>query len=232
MGRFPTLSRSEVPRSLIVEPDFTRALPKFPVTAPLVRNFGLILDRFDMTCMGKLLVTLGEKMTKVHLHHIIPRYAGGNDDSSNLIALTPIQHAMWHYASWMRLGDCREFCSYKMLLGDINNPEFRKAAAMRGGLAMKRLAQTEEGQRRLSENGAKAGKLGNKAQRNRFKQEGRTIAEKTWLITTPSGEQFQITNLAKFCRENGLSKCHLSAVSKGKRKHHRGYKVEKLDPVD
>jgi hypothetical protein len=115
-----------------------------------------------------------------------------------------------------------------MLLGDVNNPEFRKAAAMRGGLATKRLAQTEEGRKRFSKNGAKAGKLGNVVQRAKFKREGRTIAEKTWLITTPDGEQFQITNLAKFCKENGLSNCHLSAVSKGKRKHHRGYKVEKL----
>ena len=55
------VSREESPKSFILEPDLTRVLPKFPVTAPLVRSFGLILDRFDMASMGKLLVTSGER---------------------------------------------------------------------------------------------------------------------------------------------------------------------------
>ena len=63
---------------------------------------------------------------------------------------------------------------------------------------------------------------------------GRTFSEKqklnlieanskTWIFVNPNGEKITIKNLAKFCRENNLSRTLMSYVSIGKRKHHKGW---------
>ena len=154
-----------------------------------------------------------------HKHHIIPRYDGGTDDSNNLVTLTPTQHSMWHYAEWLRKRDYRDYCAYKMILGDVNNPEFRAArnkafhhTIQEGGRKWR-----EKNPHKLTENGIK----GNKAQRDKLKQQGKTIAEKSWLITFDDGREESVTNLAKWCVENNYNKCHLSAISKGKRNYHK-----------
>lgn len=48
-------------------------------------------------------------------------------------------------------------------------------------------------------------------------------------IITPEGEKIVIRNLAKFCRENNLSKQNLGQVALGKRKSHKSYKAHFLD---
>lgn len=50
---------------------------------------------------------------------------------------------------------------------------------------------------------------------------------KGWSITLPSGDITKITNLSKFCRENGLQHSHLIAVADGTRNHHKGYRAER-----
>ena len=162
-----------------------------------------------------------------HKHHIIPRYAGGTDDDSNLVELTPVCHSMWHYAEWLRKGDARDYCAHKMILGDVNNPEFRKMAQKRSTEGIKRFAATEEGKNFYRGFGKENGRLGNKVQREKFAKEGRTIAEQSWIITTPTGEELQITNLAKYCRENNLLKNKMCEVAKGMWSHHRHYKVRR-----
>jgi len=60
-----------------------------------------------------------------HKHHIIPRYAGGSNYCENLVELTPIQHAMYHYADWRRKGDKRDYLDWKCLSGQIDNAELQ-----------------------------------------------------------------------------------------------------------
>jgi hypothetical protein len=56
------------------------------------------------------------------------------------------------------------------------------------------------------------------------KKIGDGLARK-YIITYPDGKEELITNLNKFCRENGLHKGNLTEVAQGKRKQHKGYKV-------
>lgn len=49
-----------------------------------------------------------------------------------------------------------------------------------------------------------------------------------WLVTNPNGEKFVITNLFKFSSANSLTPELMWAVAKGKQKHHKGWKCEKL----
>lgn len=163
-----------------------------------------------------------------HKHHIIPKHRGGTDDPSNLVEITPTQHAMFHFCEWKLWGDYKDFCAYKMILGDVKNPEFRSARTKAFSHILVQKAR-EAGVYDF-EISRERGIKGNKAQRDKFEEEGRTIAEKSWILTKETGETVEVTNLAKYCRENNLSKSHLCNVAKGNRKSHKGYiKVERLE---
>ena len=51
---------------------------------------------------------------------------------------------------------------------------------------------------------------------------------KNWIVISPVGEKQHIKNLAKFCRENNLTKTHMCRVAKGYAKHHKNWKCYKL----
>ncbi len=156
----------------------------------------------------------------IHKHHIIPKYAGGTDDLTNIVELTPTQHAMWHWAEWQRKQNYLDFCAYKMILGDVKNPEFRHARAKAfGHIGGKRVHEVHPNL--AKENGVK----GNKSQREKLAARGRTIAEKEWIVISPEGQETRIFNMAKFCRENGLQKSKMCAVAAGTRKQHKGWKA-------
>ena len=52
---------------------------------------------------------------------------------------------------------------------------------------------------------------------------------KTYIVTDPDGNTFTITNMLKFCEENGLRNESLNRVANGSWKHYRGYKVIKSE---
>ena len=51
---------------------------------------------------------------------------------------------------------------------------------------------------------------------------------KNWQVISPLGEKILIQNLYKFCLENNLDQGSMSAVSRGKRTHHKGWKVTQI----
>lgn len=159
----------------------------------------------------------------LHKHHIIPKYEGGSDDASNIVELTPKQHAMWHFAEWQRKEKWEDFCAFKMILGDVNSPGWRNAMARWAGKkgADALLKKYPQG----SDYWIQIGVKGNKAQREKFDAEGRTVAEKEWIVISPDGQTFKIRNMAKFCRENCLNNAHMCAVAAGTRKQHKGWKA-------
>ena len=60
------------------------------------------------------------------------------------------------------------------------------------------------------------------------KQRVRETFEAAWVITSPKGEQMNIVNLTKFCRENGLDQGNMVKVSKGLAKQHKGWTCFKI----
>lgn len=50
-----------------------------------------------------------------HLHHIVPKHAGGTDDPSNLIELTVEEHAREHYLLWNQYGRWQDKVAWKGL---------------------------------------------------------------------------------------------------------------------
>jgi hypothetical protein len=72
-----------------------------------------------------------------HKHHIIPRYEGGSNLQENLVELTTTQHAMWHYAEWVRKKDDRDYLAWKCLSGQIGKEEIQKIKSKIGYDKMK-----------------------------------------------------------------------------------------------
>jgi hypothetical protein len=71
-------------------------------------------------------------METYHLHHIIPRHAGGTDDPSNLVRVTREQHAEIHRQRWLALGDYYDCCAANVLSGNWTVEQARKEAAKLG----------------------------------------------------------------------------------------------------
>ena len=60
-------------------------------------------------------------MKTKHLHHIVPKHMGGTDDKSNLILLTPRQHALAHKKLYEKYGKWQDKIAYQMLSGQLTN---------------------------------------------------------------------------------------------------------------
>jgi hypothetical protein len=67
------------------------------------------------------------------VHHILPRYAGGTDDSENLVELTYKQHVFVHKLWWKATGDIQAHSAYRLMSGLETNKK-RELASMAGKL--------------------------------------------------------------------------------------------------
>ena len=55
------------------------------------------------------------------------------------------------------------------------------------------------------------------------------IRKQKWLVTAPNGNEQIINGLYKFCMENNLNTGNMIHVSRGKYKHHKGWKCQKME---
>ena len=64
-----------------------------------------------------------------HIHHIIPRHAGGDDSTENLVSLTVEDHAIAHFVLWKMYGRSGDLIAWKALSGDYSKDDFHREAA-------------------------------------------------------------------------------------------------------
>jgi len=118
--------------------------------------------------------------------------------------------------------------SYVNSLGPISGETKKKISEAQKGENSARWGkkQSEETKKKISE-ANKGRPAWNKGKKHTQAQIDKSAAghAKDYIITYPDGHEEKITNLAKWCRENNLHANCLTAVAKGKRKHHHGYKV-------
>ena len=55
-------------------------------------------------------------------------------------------------------------------------------------------------------------------------KETKNKMSKTYIITDPEGNEFEITNLNQWCKDNKMIHSNMCNVAKAKRLHHKGYK--------
>ena len=94
-----------------------------------------------------------------HIHHIIPKHAGGTDDPSNLVELTIEDHAIAHRMLWKLYGRKEDWCAWTGLSG-LDEENRRAACSLtqdrlweqgRHNFQKKNDAHTPEGRKRRSE---------------------------------------------------------------------------------
>lgn len=68
----------------------------------------------------------------IHKHRIVPGYEGGEYTEGNVVDLTLIQHAMWHYAEWLRKRNWQDQLAYKFLSGQVTLGEAQETAVIEG----------------------------------------------------------------------------------------------------
>lgn len=58
------------------------------------------------------------RLPGIERHHIIPRFDGGMDDTSNLVLVTVKEHVIAHWLRWQVLGKSRDYQAFLFRIGD------------------------------------------------------------------------------------------------------------------
>lgn len=77
---------------------------------------------------------------ETHIHHIIPKHAGGTDDSSNLVELTLEEHAQAHKELYEKYGRWEDKVAWKGLAGMIGKEEIISEVRRNAGLKGNKVA--------------------------------------------------------------------------------------------
>ena len=133
-----------------------------------------------------------------HKHHIIPKHMGGTDDPSNLVELTPAEHAEAHRLLYEQHGRWQDYVAWQGLAKLNANFDAAKQSMIEGGrkgAAKSNLRWKDPVQR------AKASKKMKEICSNREK----TRNGKIYQITHPDGTVEQVEGLRQWCLDRGYN---------------------------
>ena len=171
-----------------------------------------------------------------HKHHIIPKHMGGTDAPSNLIELTPKQHASAHKKLYEKYGKEEDYLAWKGLSGHIGKEEIIKGLLSMNGKRNQKKTQTKEAIQKMAKT-KKGSKLTEEHKKNiseglkghvvsdKQKKKVSESVSKEYIITNPQGRTFTIKNLLDFARKNNLDQGNLVKVAQHKLKTHKGFKA-------
>ena len=164
---------------------------------------------------------------------------GGTNDSNNLKEVTVKEHAQAHKELYEKYGHWQDKLAWQGLSGQIGKEEIIKEIFVRMGKQNVHNL-TPEIRKRAIENARRTntGRIFTKEHREKIRlagigrkqtdyQKQRTAETfcKPHIITDPKNHTFEVPNLRKWARENGLDQGNLTKVAQGKLKQHKGYKV-------
>lgn len=166
-----------------------------------------------------------------HKHHIQPRYEGGSDAPENLVELSVVQHAMWHYAEWMRKGNWQDDLAFRLLTGRITREEsIREKVAnfnksRKGEKRSPRPDSVREkirdGMKRYLSNG---GTPGNPPRNTGGKSTGRK-PKPVELISSDNSSVFMFDSSVQAGKALGLNPSAITKCARGVWKHTGGWHV-------
>jgi hypothetical protein len=163
-----------------------------------------------------------------HIHHIVPKHAGGTDDPSNLIKLTIQEHAEAHRILFERHGKKEDEIAWKALSGQISIDEAKKQAQRLGAIKGGKIAGPRP--KKISEQGKKNMSLGQKGKIITKEHLTKVVEQvsRWWEFTSPDGEIFIVKNKNEFCKKHNLTPNSMTVVAQGKQSHHKNWKCKKL----
>jgi len=161
---------------------------------------------------------------KVHKHHIIPRYAGGTDDPSNIEELTVEEHAERHRILFETHGHWQDEVAYKGLLKIIPKEEMSREISRAANKGNKnRLGSFPNSETRLKMRNSHIGKPNGRKGIPRDDETKLKIGEKNkGRIQTNEEKSMRCEVMKKWHKDRGghsaASKEKMSLASKGKPK--------------
>ena len=145
-----------------------------------------------------------------HKHHIIPRHAGGTDDPSNIIHLTPEQHADAHKKLWEQYGRWQDYCAWQGLAELSKDKEHISLMSRE-----KNIASWKNPTIRANRIAGMKAARGND-----------TRGCRKYKITFPDGKSKTISSLKKFCEQQGLNYNSFWNATVGQSRAFKGYKAK------
>lgn len=157
----------------------------------------------------------------LHKHHIIPRHAGGTDDPSNLVDLTPAEHAEAHRLLYEQYRRWQDYVAWQGLAKLDANFDAAKQAiiegARKGGLASRATKKTPEHRAAIS-----------KKMKEICKNREKTWNGKVYEVTHPDGTTEQVIGLRQWCLDRGFNpNAYANACLRGNSTN-GGYRVRKI----
>ena len=171
-----------------------------------------------------------------HKHHIIPRHMGGSNHESNIVVLSVEEHAEAHRKLYEEHGKWQDKIAADMLSGQIKSDDVRIEICrarmlndnpMKNPEIVKKMLETrkwykpsQETKEKISAS-CKGKKKSNTDNMNKSKL-------KSYLVTTPAGEELIINDMPKFCFTNNLHASLMYKVASGNRKAHKKFMCRHL----
>jgi hypothetical protein len=167
-----------------------------------------------------------EQMKGKHVHHKDGNR--NNHDLSNLELLTPEEHAKIHeheFIKWAQKGAELGNLSFKKRLKEkgptekeLKHREWNRERCKKG---LHRVPHTRETKMIISKN-----------KRKLFEDKSKhpMWGNSTYEVESPDGKKSIISGgWTKWCIDNNLQTANMLKVAKGERKHHKGWKVKKIN---
>jgi len=149
-----------------------------------------------------------------HKHHIIPRHIGGTDDPSNLVELTPEEHAEAHRKLYEEHGRWQDRVAWIGLAGLATKEEhvaMLLSEAGKKGNAMRKRMGLKYNTNNIKASGIRKG--------------ANNPAAKEFVVVHPDGTQEQVKSLKTWCESNGLIYNSFYNQCVGRKKSHKGYSI-------
>ena len=151
-----------------------------------------------------------------HKHHLIPRHMGGSNDPSNLIELTPEDHAQAHRKLWEQYGRWQDYYAWQGLAGYSKGNKHIKKVLSEAGKRGAYLSNLSWKDPKVREK-----RLAGIRKQNR-KGENNNNA-KTYTITTPMGKTIKVKSLKTWTESKGFNHNSFWASTIGRKKSFKGY---------
>ena len=150
-----------------------------------------------------------------HKHHIIPRHMGGTDDPSNLVELTPEEHAEAHRKLYEEHGRWQDRVAWIGLAGLATKAEHVAMLLSEAGKKGVRMRPTNKGKKYNTANVIVSG----------IRKGANNPSAKEFTVVHPDGTQEQVKALKTWCESKGLNYNSFYNQCVGRKKIHKGYSI-------
>jgi len=156
-----------------------------------------------------------------HKHHIIPRHMGGTDDPSNLVELTPEEHAEAHRKLYEEHGRWQDYVAWQGLAKLATKKEHVHMLLSEAGKKGNAIRNSNGGNTGMKYNLTKSraeGKYPNRKGAN-------NPCAKEFTVVHSDGTQEQVKSLKTWCEFNGLNYNSFHNQCVGRKKSHKGFSI-------